>query len=387
MFGGVSRKLEHETVQRYRVHLKQTLIARGPQIQTVPRVTELRMTVEERAFAPEGADPYVTVTVVDASATGPDAEIEKSAALGKGFKVTYSGDEMSFDFGGKQIGKVGELRMVDLALINHLLDPVGQPRGLSLNKDAKGQARSDSATLPPGWSADDLALTGSSSVVNEDPYRGHRAATVSNTHSGTAHMDLAIFDDANPATEKFDPVANGFFSSLFRSDPAISASPLKNLFLAPLAVVDLFTFVFGCIFTLGFFPGCEEDTQQDGHVTVDMSGPFSSEATATVHRRSGVSITSSGKGTLKLDGSLPQPPPPAPGTPQARSARSAGGLAGAALGLEVSWEMTRTLEGEIPDDGLWWLPFVAAILGAAAVVAIIAGTIVKRRNRRAAGIV
>lgn len=380
VFGGIHRKLSHDQKQRYEIHIKQTLVARGPQIETAPRVSELRMIVEESVFAPKGAQPSVSATVVEATATGADADAEKAAAHGRSVKVSYSNDAMSFDFMGKQIGRIGELRIADAGMMAYLLTPTSQKRTLLPTKK-KPAASSDAAQLPPGWSADDLQLAGSSSLLDQNPYQGHRATTVSNSHSGTANMDLAVFDDASPGNEKFDPVANGYFSSLFRSDPAINNSPLKHLFLTPVAVIDVFAFVFGCIFTLGFFPGCSDETEQDGHVTIALSGPISFEQTATLHAGQGIPIAATGRATMKVEGRFPEPPAPLPGTKQAKGARTASALSGAPISIEATWEVSQKLAGPIPDDGLWWLPLAAVALGIIAVIILVVALVMRRKRR------
>lgn len=405
MEGGNARRYAEGQTVRYRMTVDQTIQARGP-YPAPPQTSSLELLLTETVAASDRG-LVVTLEVTEAAAEGFLAGAEEASALRR--KVSYRPDDeirrLVLEQGpdGKPdlrdagtvegYGDLGAIRMVDLALRAHLLNPV-----LPSERHAEGDRFEETAALPAGWTLGYQTLAGSMTVGSREERDEREVVNLSATHVTTdTLLRVRGLDNAVEALQgQAEPVPNDFFAgTLFHAlfpqgstyESVIPPLPLqpatnpRNARKAPRrrrpARRRGAPAVLACLLLLGL-AGCTDPQRNVDVVSLNLSGPIQMNHRSVVDEATGVLISSDVTASARLTGNVyPIPPAAAALVPEHLSR-----LSQAAIGMDADWTITQRLEGELPRPGL-----AAALTGpgtivvGGAVALGLAAALVMRRRR------
>lgn len=370
MAGGNARTYSEGDELSYRVKVTQTLQPKGPQAAD-PVSGTLELVLTERVTEDDDG-ALVTVEVTEAKAEGFLADAERESALGRKLQLRPRSGEMRVileeDSNGNPdltnaeaisaFGDPGAIRMVDLAIWSHLLNPV-----IPSDDYNDGESFTDTAALPSGWSLGPRTVDGSITVEGAATEEGRDVVRVKGVHvSNDGMLRVRAMDNAVEALQgKEKPVPNDFFAgtifdALFpegstyeslmpplplKAVPAQRRRPVKarkrSRRGARLVVV--------CLMTLLGLAACNNPAQNEGVVSLNLQGPVQLNHRSVVDQETGVLISSKVDATANLTGNVHKIPPELLEViPE--NLRS---LAGVEVGMDAKWTVDEELAGELPQ--------------------------------------
>ncbi|HEX2054275.1 MAG TPA: hypothetical protein VHJ78_11200 [Actinomycetota bacterium] len=407
MAAGNARRYVDGQKATYRMRVTQRLQPKGPH-PADPQTSSMDLLLTE-TVTEDRDGPLVTLAVTEASAEGFLAEAEERSALER--KVRFRPQAGSARLvlrtgpGGEPdlldldtvapFGQFGHIRMVDLALRAHLLNPV-----LPSANYRDGQSFQDSANLPAGWSLGAQVLTGSLTVVGRGERSGKPVVHMKGTHVSTDNLlRVRAIDNAVDALQgKAKPVPNDFFAgtifnALFpkgstyesltpplplrpqapaarRNDPAPRRRRRprrgRGLVLAAIVLVGL--------------SACSDPRRNVDVVSLNLTGPLQVTHETVLDRGTGVVLSSEVTASARLEGKMhliPEELVP-------HLSPQVAGLSQAPIGMDADWTVTQELEGPLPAvSAAARLGGPATIAAAVAIAMLVAAALLVRRSRRA----
>ncbi len=370
MAGGNARTYSGGDELSYRVKVTQSLQPKGPQ-ESDPLSGTMELVLTE-SVTEDDDGTLVTIEVTEAKAEGFLAEAEEDSALGRKLQLRPRSEQMKVilkeDSNGdpdltnaeaiSAFGDPGAIRMVDLAIWSHLLNPV-----IPSDDYKDGESFADTAALPSGWSLGHRTVDGSITVEGPATEEGRDVVRVKGVHvSNDGMLRVRAMDNAVEALQgKQKPVPNDFFAgtifnALFpegstyeslmpplplKAVPAQRRRPMKarkrSLRGTKLAVV--------CLVSLLGLAACNNPAQNEGVVSLNLQGPVQLNHRSVVDRETGVLISSEVDATANLTGNVHKIPPELlEAVPE--NLRS---IAGAEVGMDAKWTITEELAGEVPQ--------------------------------------
>lgn len=368
MAGGNVRRYSDGQVVTYRMKVGQTIQPKGPQIadlQSSSMDLLLTETVKE-----DDDGPLVTLEVTEAKAEGFLAEAEEASALKR--KVQFRPGDKDIQLivknteDGKPdllnpetqapFGELGTIRMVDIALRAHLLNPV-----IPSADYAGDDSFVDTATLPAGWALGFVAVDGSTTIVGPEVQDGRDVLRVKGVHvTGDTLLRVRAMDNAREALQGNEkPVPNDFFAgtvfnALFPKGSTYESLMPKLPLQGPPAArrrklvrnrprrgVHL---LMGCLMLLGL-ASCGDPSRNVDVVSLNLSGPMQIDHNAVIDAETGVVLSSQVEAAARLTGAVYAIPesvmPLIP--PHLRT------LSNAEVAMDVDWTITEEIEGEVPE--------------------------------------
>ncbi|HEX2179877.1 MAG TPA: hypothetical protein VHL54_10245, partial [Actinomycetota bacterium] len=219
--GGNAREYRDGDRFTYRMQVSQTLQGQGPH-PAEPQTSTLDLTLIESVEVRDGR-PEVTLEITEAAAEGFLAEAEESSALER--RVVFVPGDKDFRLVLKEgadgepdlldpdtirpFGDLGAVRMADLALRAHLLNPVIPDREFS-----EGDNFDDNAAFPAGWTRGPQTLDGSISIEGTGEQDGREVVRVNGVHVTTdTLLRVTAIDNAVESLQGLaPPVPNDFFA-------------------------------------------------------------------------------------------------------------------------------------------------------------------------------
>ena len=404
MAGGNARTYAEGQEVTYRMKVTQRLQPKGPH-PADPQTSNLEILLRETVTT-DRSGPLVTLEVTEAAAGGFLAAAEERSALAR--KVTFRPARRTARLaleegpGGRPnltdpetiagFGQFGEIRMADLALRAHLLNPV-----LPTARYTAGQTFNDVATLPAGWTLGAQSLNGSVTVAGQEQRDGRTVVRASATHISTdtllrvRAMDNAV--DALQGKVKPDPnefFAGTLFQALFpkgstyeslmpplplRVNPPAARRPAgRSLRRRPRRRRGL---LLACLLMLAT-ASCSDPQKNVDIVSLNLSGPIQLNHQSVLDAATGIVVSSEVTATARLSGQVyPIPDEVKPLIPQELSSLSL-----ANIGMDADWAITEELAGELPRSGA-----AAAVGGpgsamliAAVAAGLLAALVIRRRK-------
>lgn len=401
MAGGSIREYSDGDKLTYRLNVTQTLQPNGPQ-QAEARRGSMELVLTETVTVDDDG-PLVTLEVTEASAEGFLAEAEERSALERKVQFRPRADRIDLVLkGGDQpdltdpevvrpFGDIGALRMADLALWSHLLNPVVPSDDINV-----GGSVPDTAELPMGWALGFQSIDGSITVEGSDTRDGRDVMKVSGVHiANQTLLRVRAMDNAVVALQgKEKPVPNEFFAgtlfdALFPKGstyeslmPQLPGRPVAEqrrrrmppprnrwrrrsgwLLLGLLAIL-----------TMG---ACSDPSKNEAIVSLNALGPVQINHQSAVDEATGVLLSSNVDASAKLVGNVHRIPEEImEGLPQ-----PVRDVSGVEFGIDANWTVAETLVSAIPErtsTAPW-----ALIIGGAALLAL--ALIVFLRRRKGAG--
>lgn len=207
--GGNARRYTDGESHTYRMTVRQRLQPHGL-YEAGSQASRLEMVLTETVKL-DGDEPVVTLRVTEASAEGFLAEAEELAARNRTLVLRPSGPQTRLVL--KQgpdgrpnlmdpeaiamFGELGHIRMVDMALRAHLLNPA-LPAG-SYRTDETFPA---AATLPAGWTNGFQSFEGGVTVAGEERREGRRAVRMTGVQvSSDTLLRVRAMDNAVEALQ------------------------------------------------------------------------------------------------------------------------------------------------------------------------------------------
>lgn len=403
MAGGNSRRYA-EGQARYRVNVTQSLQPSGRH--PAPAQTSSMELLLTETVSSDQDGHLVTIEVADASAEGFLAEAEEQSALRRSISfrpdekaarmVLKAGDGATPNLLDAEtvapFGDLGAVRMVDLALRAHLLNPV-----LPSDRHAEGESFDDVAHLPAGWSFGHQTFTGSVTAGGREQREEREVVRMKATHVSTnTLLRVRAMDNAKEALQgTVAPDPNEFFAgTLFNAlfpEGSTYESLMPPLPLQPStgrrsrrepsrrpprrrrgAAVAL-----GCLLLLSL-AGCSDPNRNVDVVSLNLTGPIQMNHESVIDEATGVLLSSQVTASARLAGNVyPIPPEAAVLVPEHLSS-----LSQADIGLDADWTITEELESEIPEASLAAsLSSPGPIAVGIAVVAGLAAVMVLRRRK------
>ena len=262
------------------------------------RTSRLHLVLEERVVA-DGDDPVVDLAVASAEVTGEVTELELEAARRRSVRITGAGVRRKLEFPSNALGDGETIKMIDLALLGHLMAPAAPKDGERPVPDTAV----DGAHIYTGWDRSALDLTGRATVAELTKVEGRRVVLLDAAHDGRT------------------TIASG--------EPAVTVCSYTRL--------------------------------------PTVSGPLTLAQRATIHRHTGLLLTSSGVGSIRFTGERSVPPA------EARAVRATASTARAPIAIDLDWRFEERLIGPWPSDpGPPWQRWLA--IGLLAVVVVALGT-------------
>jgi uncharacterized membrane protein len=370
MAGGNARTYSDGDELSYRVKVTQSLQPKGPQA-AGPVSGTLELVLTERVTEDDDG-PLVTVEVTEANAEGFLAVAEEESALGRELQLRPESGQMQVilkeDSNGdpdltdaeaiSAFGDPGAIRMVDLAIWSHLLNPV-----IPSDDYQDGESFTDTAALPSGWSLGHRTVDGSITVEGPATEEGRDVVRVKGVHvSNDGMLRVRAMDNAVEALQgQQKPVPNDFFAgTIFNAlfpegstyESLMPPLPLKTAPAQRMRPVKArkrsrrgTRMVIACLMTLLGLAACNNPAQNEGVVSLNLQGPVQLNHRSVVDRETGVLISSEVDATANLTGNVHKIPPELlEAVPE--NLRS---LAGVEVGMDAKWTVTEELAGEVPE--------------------------------------
>jgi hypothetical protein len=370
MAGGNTRNYHDGDDLSYRVKVTQSLQPKGPQA-AGPVSGTLELVLTERVTEDDDG-PLVTIEVTEAEAEGFLAEAEKESALGRKLQVRPRTGQMQVilkqDSNGNPdltnaeaisaFGDPGAIRMVDLAIWSHLLNPV-----IPSDDYQDGESFTDTAALPSGWSLGHRTVDGSITVEGPATEEGRDVVRVKGVHlSNDGMLRVRAMDNAVEALQgKQKPEPNDFFAgtifnALFPEGstyeslmPPLPLQPVpaqrrRQVALPKRSRRGTRLLVIGLMTLIGL-AACNNPQQNEGVVSLNLQGPVQLNHRSVIDRETGVLISSEVDATANLTGNVHKIPPELLDVVP-ENLRS---LAGVEVGMDAKWTVTEELAGEVPE--------------------------------------
>lgn len=404
MAGGNARTYREGDELSYRVKVTQTLQPTGPQ-PAGPVTGTLELVLTERVTEDDDG-PLVTVEIAEAEAEGFLAGAEEESAQGRKLELrplpgqfqvvleeNSSGEPALTDPEAiAAFGDVGAIRMVDLAIWSHLLNPV-----IPAGEYDGGESFVDTAALPAGWSLGHRTVDGSITVGAARVEGGRDVVRARGVHlSSDGMLRVRAIDNAVEALQgQARPVPNDFFAgtifnALFPEGssyeslmPPLPLKPVPAPRLRPaaprkrprrgsrIAVIALTTL-------LGL-AACTNPAQNEGVVSLNLQGPVQINHESTLDVETGVLISSEVTATASLRGNVHKIPPDLmPLVPPNLQA-----LSGVEVGMDASWTVTEELVGDVPEPSSFASIAPRSLVGVGAALLMLALVVFLRRRKGA----
>lgn len=400
MAGGNVREYSDGDKLTYRVKVTQTLQPRGPH-QAEARNGSMDLVLTE-TVAVDGDGLLVTLEVTDASAEGFLAEAEERSALERRvqFRPRANRIDLVLKGGGKPnladpevgrgFGDPGAMRMADLAIWSHLLNPV-----IPAEKYNPGESVVDTADFPMGWALGYQSMDGSITVQGADTRDGREVVKVDGVHvAGRSLLRVRAMDNAVEALQgKAKPVPNEFFAGVLFDALFPKGSTYESLMpKLPLEVVAEPRrrrrteprsrsrrrpgwLLLGLMVAL-VTGACSDPSKNVAIVSLNAFGPVQINHQSAVDKASGVLLSSNVEASAKLVGNVYQIPEEVMGAlPQPIR-----DVSEVEFGIDATWTVAENLDGEPPEpaSAAPW----ALIIGGIALLAL--ALVVFLRKRRPA---
>ncbi len=404
--GGNARRYSDGQKLSYRVEVSQSIQPRGPHpAQVVSSSMELLLT---ETVTVDDDGPLVTLEVAEASAQGFLADAEQAEALDRRVQFRPGEKQVRFLLKNGEDGKpdlldggtvapygaTGTIRMIDLVMRAHLLNPV-----IPASEYADGDSFIDTAALPAGWALGYLAFDGSTTVESTEVQNARDVVRVKGVHvTGDTLLRVRAMENAmqalqgNEKPEPNDFFAGTIFNALFPAGstyeslmpklplPAVPAERRRKGVRRPHRRRRVVRVLLGCLMAIGM-ASCSDPARNVDVVSLNLSGPMQIDHSAVIDGATGVVITSQANAKARLAGSVYEIPTNiVPLLPPPLSA-----LSGAEVGMDVDWTVTEQLQGDVPEPvSLFNSPNSSTLLIAGAVVAalgLIVGVGLIRRKR------
>jgi hypothetical protein len=402
--GGNVREYRDGDELTYRMKVEQTLHAKGPHT-AEPQTSTLDLTLTESVKVRDGR-PAVTLEITEAQAEGFLAEAEESSALER--KVTFApgdddlrlllkaGEDGEPDLLDPEtirpFGDLGAVRMADLALRAHLLNPV-----IPSEEFSEGDNFDDNAAFPAGWTRGPQTLDGSISIEGTGEQDGREVVRVNGVHVTTdTLLRVTAMDNAVEALQGLaPPVPNDFFAgtlfhalfpkgstyeSLMPKLPlSVSLEPRRRLPASPKRRRRRgLGLALGCLLMLGL-ASCKVPQRNPDVVSLNMSGPVQLNHESVVDRSTGVLISSEVSATARLTGNVY----PIPEVLVPHLVPEVNALSGAPIGMDADWTITEELRTDLPEAAAAAGSGGALVpVGLGLVLVLGAGTVALVRRRR-----
>lgn len=402
MAGGNVREYSDGDRLTYRVKVTQTLQPKGPQ-QTEARNGSIDLVLTE-TVAEDDDGPLVTLEVTEASAEGFLAETEEKSALER--KVQFRPREDRIDLvlkGGSKpdladpevvrpFGDVGALRMADLAIWSHLLNPVIPSEDYS-----NGESVVDTAELPMGWALGFQSIDGSVTVEGPDVQDGRDVLKVKGVHvAGETLLRVRAIDNPIDALQgKEPPVPNEFFAgtlfdALFPKGSTYE-SLMPKLPLGPVAEQPRRRRIEARsrsrrragLLLLGMLVAivtgaCADPSKNELIVSLNAEGPVQIDHDSVVDEATGVLLSSNVDARANLVGKVHRIPPDiAAALPQ-----PVRDISEVPFGIDATWTVVEKLDGDVPEPASA-APGVLMIGGGALLVLALILSLRRRKPKEA----
>lgn len=402
--GGNARTYYDGDELSYRVRVTQTLQPRGRQ-PSDPLSGTLELVLTERVTE-DSNGPLVTVEVAEAEAEGFLAEAEKESALGRKLVLRTRSGQMEVilkeDSDGDPeltdpeviaaFGDVGAIRMVDLAILSHLLNPV-----MPSDDYKDGESFTDTAALPAGWALGHRTVDGSITVEGPEVEEGRDVVRVKGVHlSSDGMLRVRAMDNAVEALQgKERPVPNDFFAGTIFNALFPKGSTYESLMPPlPLKAVPAprlrqaaprkrrrgIRIVLICLMTVIGLGACNNPALNEGVVSLNLLGPVQLNHESILDQRTGVLISSNVEATANLKGNVPRIRPDlmALVPPHLQS------LSGVEVGMDAKWTVTEELVGDVPQPPAFASVAPRALIAAGVAILALALILFLRRRKRPA---
>ena len=402
--GGNARTYRDGDELSYRVRVTQTLQPSGPH-PADPLSGTLELVLTERVTEDDNG-PLVTLEVAEAEAEGFLAEAEKESALGRKLEVRPSSGRIEVileeDPNGNPdltdpgviaaFGDAGAIRMVDLAIWSHLLNPV-----IPSDDFEDGESFTDTAALPAGWSLGHRTVDGSITVEAAGVEEGRDVVRVNGVHvSSDGMLRVRAMDNAAEALQgKEKPVPNDFFAgTIFNAlfpkgstyESLMPPLPLKGLPLQrarqeparkrPRRGIR----IVACLMALVGLGACANPALNEGVVSLNLLGPVQLNHESVLDQKTGVLISSNVEATANLKGNVPNirsdllellPP-------------HLQSLSGVEVGMDAGWTVTEELVGDVPQPSAFASAAPKALIAVGVALLAVALVLFLRRRKRPA---
>ena len=412
MAGGNVRRYTDGQQATYRMRVTQTLQPKGPYA-AEPQTSSLDLVLTETVTT-DRRGPLVTLAVSEATAEGFLAETEQRSALGRRvsfrpdsqvahvvLKEGRNGEPDLLDLETiKAFGDLGEIRMADLALRAHLLNPVVPSEAY-----AAGQSFQDTAALPAGWTQGAQTISGSITVNGQEERDGRTVIRLSATHVSTdTLLRVRAINNAVEALQGNEPPdPNEFFAGTLFNALFPPGSTYESL-MPPLPLqIDIqgrraggnrgnrkagrprrrLGLVLVCLLAFGM-AACTDPQRNVHAVSLNLTGPLQMNHQSVVDRQTGVLLSSEVTATARMSGKVY----PIPDELKAVLAPELSGLSMAEVGMDADWTISQELVGDIPEPGRTG-PMggrgTPAVLGGGVALGLAAFMLVRRRSKQASG--
>ncbi|HEX2148558.1 MAG TPA: hypothetical protein VHI31_00065 [Actinomycetota bacterium] len=407
MAGGSARRYSDGEELTYRIEVNQTLQPKGPHpadAQTARMELLLTETVTE-----DGNGPLVTLEVTEASAEGFLAAQEEATALERRVQFRPGSGEIQLVIKEgpngtpnladpetvKPFGDLGAVRMVDMALKAHLLNPV-----LPSEDYADGDSFEDSGALPAGWALGYQTIDGSITVGANEIREGRDVVRVKGVHiSGDNLLRVRAMDNAVEALQgKQKPEPNDFFAGTMFNALFPKGSTYESLMpKLPLETVPQpqtrrrpgpprkrsrrsLRLVLGCMMLLGL-AACNNPERNVDIVSLNVVGPMQVDHDSVVDEDTGVLLSSRVEASIRLTGQVyPIPEGVMPLIPENLRV-----LSRADIGMDADWTITEELQSEVPEGSAFASFAPRALIVVGAVVLLLALVLFLRKRSRPSG--
>ncbi|MEX2586963.1 MAG: hypothetical protein WD602_03085 [Actinomycetota bacterium] len=376
------------------IHMSQTLQPRGPHATgSVESSMDLELT-ETVALQRDGT-AELTLEVTGAEAFGFQAALEQDAALGRGITLTsgpdrlaISGDEESMDF----FGTPDEMRMADVALKAHLLNPA-----LPAQSYEAGDAFTAEAVLPTGWSRYAHRLERATTAGDARRRQGVEVVSMVSTAGAETEINLPSLDNPVETIEGGEAQLNEFFlATMFQVLVPPGTDPASLLPDFPIQVGDAHVHdhahrkrrpkprrrtcrqaVLACLALVALSACASHPQYANAMTSVRLGGPIEFQQESTLHRSSGLLVHSVTRASAQLSGTTIRPDDAA----LEDLGEQLAALTGLDVQLDGSWTIEQTLISELPQEpaaaaDTFSTPVVA--VGLAVVAALGIGLLVRR---------
>jgi hypothetical protein len=367
--GGNARTYNDGDRLTYRVKVSQTLQPKGPET-VEARTSTLDLVLTESVEVRNG-EAEVTLEVGEAKAEGFLAEAEQRSALERKVVFTPATKEIGLVLkegpDGKPdlldletirpYGELGAVRMVDMALRAHLLNPV-----IPSEDFAEGDNFDDNAAFPAGWTRGAQSLDGSISIEGEEQRAGRAVVKVNGVHITTdTLLRVTAMDNAVEALQGLaPPEPNEFFAGTLFDALFPKGSTYESLMPKLPLSVKLgnrrrrvrtvrrrrrgLGVVLGCLMILGL-ASCTDPQRNPDVVSLNLLGPIQLNHESVIDRSTGVLISSEVAANARLTGQVYRIPDIL--VPHLKPEVNA--VSEAKIGMDADWTITEELESELPE--------------------------------------